>query len=116
MTRRLLEETDYDRRGSSRPPGDGQKPWLRRVTLSDVIAAIALLGMVLSVIGWRAYSPQQLAGQISAEAIARVALERRVDSLANQQQFTNYMLCVLVRRTDPLAVPATCSPVSKATP
>lgn len=39
------------------------------------------------------------------------ALETRVSGLEESQRFTNYLLCVQIRRNDPAGVPPGCAPV-----
>lgn len=42
------------------------------------------------------------------------ALETRVSGLEEAQRFTNYMLCVNARRTDPASAPPDCAPLIEA--
>lgn len=71
--------------------------WMTRdISLRDVIlfviAALAALGL--------------------SNPIKRIgALEQRVDGIEEQQRFTNYLLCVQIRRTDPSLAPKDCTPI-----
>lgn len=63
---------------------------------------------ILAALGWTITSPGRRLDKLDTR-MART--ESRVDTLFDQQRFTNYLLCVQIRRTDPLAVPPDCAPI-----
>ncbi len=98
---------------STRPPfpaytGQAPQPlrkrrvpeWMTRdLSLKDlVLLALAILG---------AYGFVNPLRRISV-------LEVKVSGLEESQRFTNYLLCVQIRRTDPAAVPPGCDPILAA--
>lgn len=99
-----LELPMYDRRGTRRPQNNWRGFWQRHLRPSEILALAILGGMVLTVV-------DRLRVNLEPRVIA---LEHRVDSLAGDLKFTNYMLCVQQRRTDPAAVPPDCAPIFQA--
>lgn len=83
--------------------------------LRDVLVAIAA---VILALGFTFTTPRSQIRQLRA---ADSALDRRVTAnekeiagLREQQRFTNYMLCVNARRTDPASAPPDCIPLIDA--
>lgn len=91
----------------------------RALTASEMIMAlVGLMGLgagALAAIGWRSTSPASalaaIGNRVDTNSGRITHLERRVDTLETQQSFTNYLLCVQLRRTDPAAVPPDCAPI-----
>lgn len=65
----------------------------------------------LAALGWTINTPGKRLDALDARVLRT---EKRIDTLAEQQRFTNYMLCVNARRTDPASVPPDCAPVIEA--
>lgn len=93
--------------------------WRRPISFGEITAALALLGTLLTSMGWH-YLPASRAVDIEslARATADTALRRdvernthRLDSLANRLEFTNYLQCVQLRKTDPASLPRDCAPI-----
>jgi hypothetical protein len=98
----------YDRRSPDRDPDDGAGFWLRRIKISELLSGLALLGALLSALGWRYYSPERAIAALEARISHNTV---RIDSLANGLAFTNYLQCVQLRKTDPSSLPPNCAPI-----
>ena len=106
--------------------------WARALVLhrGKIIGAVAALctfmGGLISTAGWRAYGPPQELSAFRAEAraadsgiVKRVSRleeggaerQERIRKLEEQDEFKMYLLCVIVRRTDPEATPPKCGSV-----
>jgi hypothetical protein len=81
--------------------------FLRRVSFSETVAALLLIGGGLSVLGWRRVSYDELEGRITANT-------KRIEALESRLTLTNYMLCVQLRKNDPASLPSDCSPIFDA--
>lgn len=85
------------------------------VTIKDIVFAVA--GLVAA-LGFSINSPNKRIDALVvnlAGATTRIDhAERRIDTLAEAQRFTNYMLCVNARRTDPASAPPDCVPIIEA--
>lgn len=83
----------------------------RDLTARDVATALVGLAAMIAAFGWTINSPGK---QIRALDTRVTQAEHRIDTLAEQQRFTNYMLCVNARRTDPASAPPDCTPIIDA--
>jgi hypothetical protein len=98
----------------------------RGKVLAVVSTLCTLLGAVISTAGWRAYGPpQELAAhtvkQFERDSVQDRRLSRleegadqrteRIRRLEESDELKMYMLCVVIRRIDPLATPPECGPV-----
>lgn len=66
---------------------------------------------ILVALGWTFTSPNRRIAAVEARVTAN---EKAISTLAEQQRFTNYMLCVNARRTDPASAPPDCAPIIEA--
>lgn len=80
----------------------------RPLTLKDLV--LGLVGILVA-LGWTVTTPGKRIDKLEARV---THVEKTVDTLSEQQRFTNYMLCVNARRTDPASVPPDCAPVIEA--
>lgn len=102
MTRRTHSppppyDPEIDRRSDDRKPDAIKGLWSRRIKPSEAVAAIMLAGLLATAVGWRFYSVAELAD--------------RVTKIETRQEMDSYVLCVLIRRTDPDASPPGCQPI-----
>lgn len=84
---------------------DRARAWISRTTPHDVLLAILA---ILAGLGVSILTPGMRLTKLELRA---ERVDRRIDTLAEQQRFTNYMLCVNARRTDPASAPPDCSPI-----
>lgn len=78
------------------------------MTLRDFVIAVLA---ILAALGWSINTPGK---RIDALDVRVTRTERRTDTLAEAQRFTNYMLCVNARRNDPASAPPDCVPIIEA--
>ena len=88
----------YDRRAVDRGV------LFRRLKPSEILSAVTLVVALVTALGWRFTSIAEVEARVST-------LERQVDSVTAGVRFTNYLLCVQLRRPDPAMLPAGCAPV-----
>jgi hypothetical protein len=99
----------------------------RKLTVKDLMTGLVAIAAVIGALGWSFSSPQKQISMLSVATAARFdstnhrvgANEHRLETLEEQQRFSNYMLCVLVRRSDPAAVPPDCpaaAPIPRGRP
>lgn len=81
----------------------------RDVHLRDIGTILVAIAALIGALGFVVTSPGK---QIEAINVRVTRVELRADSAAEQQRFANYMLCVLIRRSDPAAVPPGCAPIT----
>lgn len=95
----VLTPASQDRRGRRREEDDtgGDRLLRRHLRPSEVLAAITVLGMLLTLLGFR--------------FISISSLDSRVTKLESDNVMNSYILCVLVRRSDPEASPPNCEPL-----
>lgn len=88
-------------RSSTYTPGSDQPrraTWLTRAMQpQEILGWITLLGLVLSILGFR--------------FISLSSIDERVGKLERREEMRDYILCVMVRRTDPNASPPGCDPI-----
>jgi hypothetical protein len=127
---RALAFTSYDRRTHDSDGGDpdrrSRRPWStlsRAVTIRELaFAAAAVLATVLGALGFSVGTPRKavttLNSRIDTDSSRVTFLETRVnnvsarvDTLYQKADFTNYLLCVQIRRTDPASTPPGCDPL-----
>lgn len=94
VRRKTEEDTEraYDRRS-----GTSLGPLFRRLSFSEVLSVLAILGLLLTALGYRRFSIEE---EAKMRAAADSSMERdirsnrkSIDSLGNQAWFTNYLLC-----------------------
>lgn len=87
---------------------DRTRAWLAGVSAKDIL--VGLLA-ILAALGFTVNTPGK---KLDALDVRVTHSERRIDTLAEAQRFTNYMLCVNARRTDPASAPTDCTPIIEA--
>lgn len=111
---------EHERR-SSRSDNDTLGRWLRRASYSEIVAVVGLVSALLFTLGWRRFDAEfairreERARTISDSVFAVQMLEmrRRVDSLANQLWFTNFLQCI---NTVEQKRPPACTPILQRGP
>lgn len=86
---------------------------LRFFIPKDAITLIALIAAIIAALGFSMNSPGR---RIDALDVRVTRVELRADSSAENQRFANYMLCVLIRKSDPASVPPGCPPTVMKAP
>lgn len=81
----------------------------RDIHLRDIGTILVAIAALIGALGFVITSPGKRFDDYNTR-LTRVEL--RADSAAEQQRFANYMLCVLIRRSDPAAVPPGCAPIT----
>lgn len=79
----------------------------------DALTVAAIVAAIIAALGFSLNSPSK---RIDALDVRLSRVEQRADSAAEAQRFANYMLCVLIRKTDPASVPPGCPPTTEKTP
>jgi len=91
---------------------------------SEVLSALALVGAVLVILGWR-YNPPStaIAEEVHTRRIADSLIDlriaehtRRLDEDENQLWFSSYLQCSLYREIRPASVPPICGPIMERGP
>lgn len=86
--------------------------------LVAIVGALTILTAAAGALGFHTSSPGKSLDAVSVRVDSNVAritrMERRVDTLATQQTFTNYLLCVQMRTTNPALLPPDCAPIFQA--
>lgn len=77
----------------------------RTMTLRDVLLAILA---TIAALGWTITSPGRRIAMVETRV---TAAEKDIGTLSEAQRFTNYMLCMNARRTDPASAPPGCDPI-----
>jgi hypothetical protein len=84
---------------------------LNKISIRDVIIALVAIGAAL---GFTVSSPAKVVVELKAADVAigaRVTTnEKAIATLGEQQRFNSYLLCMLIRRSDPTATPPDCEP------
>jgi hypothetical protein len=80
---------------------------LRFLVPKDALTVLAILAALIAALGFSLNSPSK---RIDALDVRLSRVEQRFDTIAEQQRFTNYMLCVMTRKNDPASVPPGCPP------
>lgn len=95
-----------------RPPSGG---FLRSLRLADALSVLAFAAALLTALGWRYYSPahEELERKLadSTQNVRIMENSKRIDDLSARLQFTNYLQCVQLRKTDPVSLPSDCAPI-----
>lgn len=91
-------------------PDSDRRSRARAFLTKDLSAKDVILFLFAAIIalGWRFSSPSS---RIAALEVRVLAAEKEISALAEGQRFTNYMLCVNARRTDPASAPPDCAPI-----
>lgn len=98
---------------SSYAPTSDRSRLLRFLVPKDALTVVAIAAAIIAALGFSLNSPSK---RIDALDIRLTRVELRADSAAEAQRFANYMLCVLIRKTDPASVPPGCPPTTERTP
>lgn len=83
-----------------------------------VSGAGAILVSAAAALGFRSDSPKEtlerMNHRVDSNVVRITSLERRLGDLENKQNFTNYLLCVQMRTTNPVMLPSDCAPIIQA--
>lgn len=89
-----------ERRDESRHPDAIKGLWYRELKPSEILAGITIAVMAAALLGLRFTSI--------------TSLDARVSKVESRQDMESYILCVMVRRTDPESTPPDCAPIIKS--
>lgn len=106
---------DVDRRLAARSPSF--RRWMEdHLRLAASVASLGVvLGALVASFGFKVAGPgarvDALAARSSVTDSVLAQHARRLDRLESRDEFATYLLCVLIRRSDPTALPPECGPV-----
>lgn len=109
-----------DRRAHARGQHPSFVAWFaEHIRLAGTVATVSVgIGAVIASFGFKVYGPgarvDQIAQQMASQDSVLAHHERRIDRLEQRDDFTSYLLCVVLRRSDPAAVPNECGPIISA--
>lgn len=89
-----------DRRGDDRPPDAMRGLWFRGLRPSEILAGFVIAGLIASMLGLRFTSISKL--------------DERVAAIEKQEVMRDFILCALIRETNPALTPPDCVPIINA--
>ena len=99
-------------------PDFGAEPsggFFRSLRFGDALSVLAFAAALLTALGWRYYSPAHEEQERKlADSTLNVRVNensKRIDALSARLEFTNYLQCVQLRKTDPVSLPSDCAPI-----